>query len=107
MPTAGLDGLDGHGQNAIRDDRDVDSRTPLLKNSLPTPTLVSQKTALLFQNWWLWEILSAGTAVSAIILIIAILILFDQSSLPDWPSVFTVDFSASLILHLLLRQLRR
>lgn len=83
MPTSGSSHLDGHAQ-------DADSQTPLLKKSLNKSATVSKKVILLFQNWWLWEIVSAITAVLAIIVIIVILVVFNQSSLPDWPSVFTV-----------------
>lgn len=83
MPTSGSSHLDGHAQ-------DADSQTPLLKRSLHKSATVSRRVALLFQNWWLWEIISAATAVLAIMVIVIILIVFDQSSLPDWPSVFTV-----------------
>lgn len=83
MPTSGSTHLDGPTQ-------DADSRTPLLKKSLHKSATVSKRVALLFQNWWLWEILSATTAVIAINVIVIILVCFDQSSLPDWPSAFTV-----------------
>lgn len=82
--------LDGHVQDADPEERDADTQTPLLKRSLLTPATLSKRVALLFQNWWLWEIVSAITAILAIIVIIIILVIFDQSSLPDWPSVFTV-----------------
>lgn len=88
MPTAG----DSY-QDSYREGQDVDSQTPLLKGSIPKPTATSKRIALLFQNWWLWEIVSAGTAVLAVVVIIIILVIFDQSSLPDWPSVFTVRSS--------------
>ncbi|KAF6231562.1 hypothetical protein HO173_010314 [Letharia columbiana] len=84
MPTSGSSHVDGHAQ-------DADSQTPLLKKSLNKSATVSKKVILLFQNWWLWEIVSAITAVLAIIVIIVILVVFDQSSLPDWPSVFTIN----------------
>ena len=90
MPFSGSRRPDGHAQEA-------DAQTPLLRKSLQKSAAVSTKIALLLQDWWLWEILSAITAVVAIIVIIIILVLFDQSSLPDWPSVFTVRFSN--ILH--------
>ena len=90
MPFSGGRRLDGHAQEA-------DAQTPLLRKSLQRSAAVSMKIALLLQDWWLWEILSAITAVVAIIVIIVILVLFNQSSLPDWPSVFTVR--STNILH--------
>lgn len=76
--------------SAMSDTQDVDSRTPLLKQSVPRPGSLSRKISLLLQDWWLWEILSALTALISSTAIIVILIIFDSSSLPDWPSVFTV-----------------
>ena len=77
--------------SAMSDDaQDVDFRTPLLKQSVPRPASVSRKISLLLQDWWLWEILSALTALISSTVIIVILVIFDSSSLPDWPSVFTV-----------------
>ena len=83
MPTSGSSHIDDHAQ-------DTDSQTPLLKGSLPKSATVARRISLLFQNWWLWEIISATTAVLAIMVIVIILVVFDQSSLPDWPSVLTV-----------------
>ena len=99
MSTSGSSHLDDHAQ----DERDANSRTPLLKRSLPEPTNVSKRTALLFQDWWLWEIVSATTAVLAIAVIIVVLVIFDQSSLPDWPSVFTVRSVPIIYPNLLLK----
>ena len=71
MPTAG----DSY-QDSYREGRDVDCQTPLLKGSVPKPTATSKRIALLFQNWWLWEIVSAGTAVLAVVVIIITPIFF-------------------------------
>lgn len=90
MPFSGSRRPDGRAQEA-------DAQTPLLRKSLQKSAAVSTKIALLLQDWWLWEILSAITGLVAIIVIIVILVLFDQSSLPDWPSVFTVR--STNILH--------
>lgn len=68
----------------------VDVRTPLLKHGVPEAASLPRKIALLFQDWWLWEILSALIAILSSTLIVVILIIFDSSALPDWPSVFTV-----------------
>ena len=75
---------------AMSNSQDADSRTPLLKQSVPEPASLSPKISLLLQDWWLWEILSALTALISSTIIIVILVIFDASSLPDWPSVFTV-----------------
>ena len=75
---------------AMSNTQDEDSRTPLLKQSIPRPASLSRKISLLLQDWWLWEILSALTALISSTVIIVILVIFDSSSLPDWPSVFTV-----------------
>ena len=82
--------------------QEVDSQTPLLKKGLPKPSSISQKISLLLQDWWLWEILSALIAILATSAIIVILVLFDSSSLPDWPSVFTVRHCLDLSLYVLL-----
>ena len=103
MPTAGGSHLDGHIREANLDEQDTDSHTPLLRGSHIEPIPASKNIPLLFQNWWLWEILSAGTAVVAIIVIIIILAVFNQSSLPDWPFVFTVRSTYLLSIDLLLR----
>ena len=75
---------------AMSNTQDEDSRTPLLKQSIPRTASLSRKISLLLQDWWLWEILSALTALISSTVIIVILVIFDSSSLPDWPSVFTV-----------------
>ncbi len=103
MPASGSSHLDGHAQNADPDERDADSRTPLLKRSVPKPPTALKEVSLLFQNWWMWEIVSAIVAVLAIVVIIVILVGFDQSSLPDWPSVFTVRSICILYSNILLK----
>ena len=77
-------------QDSLTNEQNANSQTPLLKRPFPKPATLLARITLLFQNWWLWEIISAITAVLAITVIIVILAIFDQSSLPDWPSVFTV-----------------
>lgn len=101
MPTAGGNDLDGHIQEANLDEQDTHSQSPLLRAYHKQPIPASPKIPLLFQNWWLWEIVSASTAFLAIVVIIIILAVFDQSSLPDWPSVLTVR-SIYLLRHNLL-----
>lgn len=98
MPTASSNGRDGLIQEADLDEQDTHSRIPLLRASHNESIPASQKVPLLFRNWWLWEIVSAGTAFLAIVVIIIILAIFDQSSLPDWPSMFTVR-SSDLLPH--------
>ncbi len=104
MPASGSSHLDGHAQNADPDERDADSQTPLLKRFVhkPPPTVL-KRVSLLFQNWWMWEIVSAIVAVLAIVVIIVILVGFDQSSLPDWPSIFTVRSICILYSNILLK----
>lgn len=70
---------------------DVNAHTPLLTKSLPKSASLSRKISLLLQDWWLWEILSALVAILATTAIIVILVLFDGSSLPDWPNAITVS----------------
>ena len=102
MSTDGGSHIDGHGQDAYTDELDADPQTPLLKRSAPEGSSASRRISLRFQNWWLWEIVSAITAALSIIAIIIILVAFDQRSLPDWPSVFTVRSFQTLMYHLLL-----
>lgn len=90
MPTVVCSHLDGHAREADSYDRNVDSQIPLLKKPIPEPAAASKRIALLVQDWWLWEIVSALTAATAIAVIVTVLVAFDQSSLPDWPSAFTV-----------------
>ena len=75
--------LDGHSS-------DPDSYTPLLTKSLPKSASATAKVGLLLQDWWLWEIIAAVGAIIATSSVIIILVLFDGSPLPDWPSVLTV-----------------
>lgn len=98
--------MDGAAHDGDRYNSDVDPRTPLLKRVMPKPALLSHKISLLLQDWWLWEILSAIVAILATTVIILILVLYDNSSLPDWPSVFTVRYlycNTYLFMELLLR----
>ncbi len=83
----------GANRSPRSDEHNADSRTPLLIKSVPKPASISQRIALLLQDWWLWELASVSIALLATIAIIVILALYDGSSLPDWPSVFTVRMS--------------
>lgn len=107
MATPGRSHLDDHAQGSNPNERDANSQTPLLKRPFPKPATVSARINLLFQNWWLWEIVSAMTAVLAITVIIVILVVFDQSSLPDWPSVLTVRSIYILYVNPTTENLRR
>ena len=99
MPTPSGRNLDG----ADLDERDASCQTPLLTEPSKKPVSASKRIFLLLQDWWLWEIVSAGTAVLAFAVIVVILVLFNQSSLPDWPSVFTVRSVMNLGCDLLLK----
>lgn len=69
----------------------ADTRMPLLNNDASRRTTsTAKKLGGLFQDWWLWEVMGATTCLLALSVIIVILAVFDSSSLPDWPSVFTV-----------------
>ena len=105
MFTDGGSHIDGRVQDPnTTDEIDADPQTPLLKRSPPPEcSSVSRRISSHFQNWWLWEIVSAGTAALSIIAIIIILVAFDQRSLPDWPSVFTVRSFQTHVYHLPLR----
>ena len=104
MPTSGSCHLGSHAQAANSDERDADVQTSLLNKYTFQPATVSQRAALLFQDWWLWEIASALIAVLAITVIIVILVVFDQDSLPDWPALFTVRLIPNLESSLLLKR---
>lgn len=67
-----------------------DPSEPLLRTASSKATTVASNTSNLLADWWLWEILSASTSVLALFVIAVILLVYDGSSLPDWPSVFTV-----------------
>lgn len=80
-PREGNEGVNGN----------ANSSTPLLETSTrPRASSLATKLGALLQDWWLWEIVSATTCILALSVIIIILALYDSSSLPDWPSVFTV-----------------
>lgn len=72
------------------EDGNADSGTPLLQRTPPQHCSLSQTMSGLLQDWWLYEILGATLAVSAVLAIGVVLVAYDSSSLPDWPLVFTV-----------------
>ena len=67
-----------------------DARIPLLNGSPFQRNSKPQSVSSLLQDWWLWELLSALVASLATTAIIVILLIYDSSPLPDFPSVFTV-----------------
>ena len=70
--------------------QDDDSRTPLLGAVTVQSRSMLDKISSLLQNWWLWEIVGAATSVVCISIILVILLLYNSSSLPDWPFIFNV-----------------
>ena len=86
MPESNVRPEDGQGDSA---------RTPLLKKAARHTNSFSHRVSLLFQDWFLWEVLSAVLALLSLIAIVGILLAYDASSLPDWPSSITVGFSPS------------
>jgi ABC-type Zn2+ transport system substrate-binding protein/surface adhesin len=87
---------DGASRRNDDDEREISSRTPLLKPSTDNnknnnrPGFIWGKIFELLQDWWLWELIAIGTSIASMVIIAVILFLYDASSLPDWPSVFTV-----------------
>ena len=78
----------------------VNSYTPLLNPitlSKKGVTASSNRLSLSFQDWFSWDLVSAFTASLSMVAIVIILAIFDGSSLPDWPSIFTVLFLSSLL----------
>lgn len=72
MPTAGGNDRDGLIQEVNLDEQDTHSQVSLLRASHNESIPAAQRIPLLFPNWWLWEIVSAGTAFLAIVVIIII-----------------------------------
>ena len=71
-----------------------DAHTPLLKHVSTERRSLTQKLFDLLADWWLWEILGIATSVLALGSIVAIFVVYDGSSRPDWPSVLTVRRSS-------------
>ena len=84
--------------NSSGGDQELDPSIPLLK-AIPVQRASSawQNILDLFSDWWLWEIISAITCLFALTVIVAVLLIFDSSDLPNWPSVFTVRFRSSIV----------
>lgn len=88
--------IDGDSQinvqdnNIIEEQQHADSRTPLLSADNLQPSSIFQNTRNLLQNWWLWELLASFVSVLSFLSIVVILVVYDSSSLPDWPFVFNV-----------------
>ncbi|KAL6721585.1 hypothetical protein ACLMJK_000689 [Lecanora helva] len=79
------------------DGNEVDYRIPLLNKSRPEPITLSKNISLLLQDWWLWELCSALLATLSTTAIIVVLVRYDGSPLPDWPSVITLNSVISLL----------
>ncbi|KAL8760223.1 MAG: hypothetical protein Q9199_000246 [Rusavskia elegans] len=82
---------------AANTEDDNNERTPLLKSASSQGTSLAQNAANLFANWWLWELIEACTSIIALAVIVIILFIYDGSSLPDWPSVFTINSVISFL----------
>ncbi|KAL8923219.1 MAG: hypothetical protein Q9172_003238 [Xanthocarpia lactea] len=72
-------------------------RAPLLKSASSQGASLIQHTGSLLSNWWLWELLEACISIIALVVIVVILFVYDGSSLPDWPSVFTINSVISFL----------
>ncbi|KAL8785501.1 MAG: hypothetical protein Q9213_003327 [Squamulea squamosa] len=72
-------------------------RLPLLKSASSQGSSFAQKTSGLLSNWWLWELIEACTSILALAVVVIILFIYDGSSLPDWPSVFTINSVISFL----------
>ncbi|KAL8842161.1 MAG: hypothetical protein Q9176_002854 [Flavoplaca citrina] len=82
-------------------DDNNDERAPLLKSTSSSHedqgSSLAQNAGNLLANWWLWELIEACTSLAALAVIIIILFIYDGSSLPDWPSVFTINSVISFL----------
>lgn len=85
----------------IEERQHANSRTSLLNAAGQQSSSISQKTSNLLQDWWLWEILSSFVSLLSILSIVVILIVYDSSSLPDWPFVFNVRQHSQLTMLLI------
>ncbi|KAI4112020.1 MAG: hypothetical protein LQ339_000027 [Xanthoria mediterranea] len=78
--------------------RDTDGeRIPLLNSASSQGVALAQRVGTLLSNWWLWELIEACTSIIALAVIVVILFVYDGSSLPDWPSVFTINSVISFL----------
>ena len=84
--------------NSSGSDQELDPHTPLLK-AIPVQRASAawQNILDLLSDWWLWEITSAITCLFALAVIVLVLLIFDSSDLPNWPSVFTVRLRPSIV----------
>ena len=64
--------------------------TPLLQKPSAVSSSIAETVKDSFADWFSWEVLCAIIATLSYIAISAVLVIFDESSLPDWPSIFTV-----------------
>lgn len=79
--------------NGAENGEDADDRIPLLQPTYDQGASCIHGVSGLLSDWWLWEILGAITSIIALVVIAILLFIYDSSSLPDWPSVFTVRSS--------------
>lgn len=93
--------VDVEDSNNIEEQQHADLRTPLLDAAGLRPSSIPQIIGNLLQNWWLWEILSSFISVLSFVSIVVILIVYDSSSLPDWPFVFNVRSYSSFSIVLI------
>lgn len=95
-PPIGSDSPTELQDSDIEEQQNADSRTPLLNADGPQQSSMAQNIGNLLQNWWLWEILASFLSLLSILSMVVILIVYDSSSLPDWPFVFNVRQNPSL-----------
>lgn len=76
-----------------------DARIPLLQPAVSQGASLAHNVASLLSDWWLWEIIGACTSIVALTIIAVLLFVFDGSSLPDWPSVFTVRLHVPVVYY--------
>ena len=75
-----------------------DEEQPLLRSKSTNRPPTMQTVSSLLQNWWLWEVLAMGTSLLSVTMITVILLSYDSSALPDWPSIITVRQCSSYTL---------
>lgn len=77
-------------QDSDNEEQSTNYTTPLLKASDSQSSSILQSVGKLLQDWWLWEVIASLTSLLSITAITVILIIYNSSSLPDWPSFLTV-----------------
>ena len=86
---------DGQRQEDEPGYEDAES-SPLLQKTGQLKSDWSQRISQSFADWFAWEILSAAVAILSFVAIVIVLLKFDDSALPDWPSIFTINSIVSL-----------